>query len=53
LLVERRIIEDGQGRRGDRVTLRGDRYGLAVQFDVEGPERGPAETAPRASRTDR
>ena len=55
LLVERRVIEDGQGRRIEATESRyaAARYGLAVQFDVEGPDRGPAETAPRASGADR
>ena len=39
LLVERRVIEDGQGRRIEATESRyaAARYGLAVQFDVEGP----------------
>ena len=38
LLVERRVIEDGQGRRIEATESRyaAARYGLAVQFDVEG-----------------
>ena len=53
--VERRVIEDGPGRRIEATESRyaAARYGLAVQFDVEGPDRGPAETAPRASGADR
>jgi DNA-binding GntR family transcriptional regulator len=55
LLVERRVIEDGQGRRIEATESRyaAARYGLAVQFDVEGPDRGPVETAPRAPGADR
>jgi GntR family transcriptional regulator len=47
LLVERRVIEDGQGRRIEATESRyaAARYGLAVQFDVEGPDRVPADTA--------
>ena len=44
LLVERRVIEDGHGRRIEATESRyaAARYGLAVQFDVEGPDRGPS-----------
>src|SRR4029077_13759513 len=47
LLVERRVIEDGQGRRIEATESRyaAARYGPAVQFDVEGPDRVPADTA--------
>ena len=40
LLVERRIIMDGQGRRIEATESRyaADRYGLVVRFDVEGPD---------------
>ena len=55
LLVERRVIEDDQGRRIEATELRyaAARYGLAVQFDVEGSDRDPVETAPRAAGADR
>ena len=41
LLVERRVISDGSGRRIEMTESRypADRYGLDVQFDVEGPDR--------------
>jgi len=50
LLVERRVIEDGRGRRIEATESRyaAARYGLAVQFDVEGPERVPADAAARS-----
>jgi GntR family transcriptional regulator len=40
LLVERRVIADGQGRRIESTESRyvADRYGLDVQFDVEAPD---------------
>jgi GntR family transcriptional regulator len=40
LLVERRVIVDGQGRRIEATESRyvADRYGLVVQFDVEAPD---------------
>jgi GntR family transcriptional regulator len=40
LLVERRVILDGQGRRIEATESRyvADRYGLVVQFDVEAPD---------------
>jgi GntR family transcriptional regulator len=39
LLVERRVIVDGQGRRVEATESRyaADRYALAVRFDVEAP----------------
>ena len=39
LLVERRVIVDGHGRRSRRPNraTRPDRYGLVVQFEVEDP----------------
>jgi GntR family transcriptional regulator len=39
LLVERRVIEDGHGRRIEATEsrYRADRYGLVVRFDVEPP----------------
>lgn len=42
LLVERRVIADGHGRRIEATESRysADRYGLVVQFDVEAPDRG-------------
>ena len=41
LLVERRVIADGHGRRIEATESRypADRYGLVVDFDVERPER--------------
>jgi GntR family transcriptional regulator len=44
LLVERRVIVDGHGRRIESTESRypADRYGLVVHFDVEAPElEGP------------
>ena len=40
LLVERRVIADGHGRRIEATESRyaAGRYGLEVQFDVEGPD---------------
>jgi GntR family transcriptional regulator len=40
LLVERRVIVDGRDRRIEATESRypADRYGLVVQFDVEGPD---------------
>lgn len=40
LLVERRVIADGHGRRIEATESRypADRYGLDVQFDIEGPD---------------
>ena len=40
LLVERRVIVDGHGRRIEATESRypADRYGLVVQFDVEAPD---------------
>ena len=45
LLVERRVIMDGHGRRIEATESRypADRYGLDVQFDVEGPEAASAD----------
>lgn len=45
LLVERRVIVDGHGRRIEATESRyaADRYGLDVQFDVEGPDLDAAE----------
>jgi len=39
LLVERRVIADGHGRRIEATEsrYRADRYGLVVKFDVESP----------------
>jgi len=47
LLVERRVIVDGHGRRIESTESRyvADRYGLVVQFDVEAPD---LEAAPAA-----
>jgi len=46
LLVERRVIVDGQGRRIEATESRyvADRYGLVVQFDVEAPDLEAAAT---------
>ena len=40
LLVERRVISDGHGRRIEATESRypADRYGLIVGFDIEGPD---------------
>jgi hypothetical protein len=40
LLVERRVIVDGHGRRIEATESRypADRYGLVVQFEVEAPD---------------
>jgi GntR family transcriptional regulator len=45
LLVERRVIMDGHGRRIEATESRylADRYGLVVSFDVEGPDLGAAD----------
>jgi GntR family transcriptional regulator len=47
LLVERRVIVDGHGRRIEATESRyvADRYGLDIQFDVELPDdaSGPGE----------
>jgi GntR family transcriptional regulator len=42
LLVERRVIVDGHGKRIEATESRysADRYGLVVHFDVERPEAG-------------
>ena len=47
LLVERRVIADGHGRRIEATESRypADRYGLDVQFDVEGPDPDATEAA--------
>lgn len=49
LLVERRVIADGHGRRIEATESRypADRYGLVVGFDIEGPdlERDGASSA--------
>ena len=44
LLVERRVIVDGSGRRVEATESRypAERYGLDVAFDVEGPDTGEA-----------
>jgi GntR family transcriptional regulator len=43
LLVERRVIVDAHGRRVEATESRyvAERYGLDVQFDVEGAEVAP------------
>jgi GntR family transcriptional regulator len=45
LLVERRVISDGNGRRIESTESRypADRYALLVAFDVEAPDLGTAE----------
>jgi GntR family transcriptional regulator len=51
LLVERRVIVDGSGRRIEATETRyaGDRYQLLVQFDVEGPDpSAPDDPGPTA-----
>ena len=60
LLVERRVIDDGHGRRIEATESRypADRYGLDVQFDVEGPDPVPAgrrrrDPGPTDDRSDR
>jgi len=56
LLVERRVIVDSHGRGIEATESRysADRYGLDVQFDVEGPDLGVAEaTGGRTVRVDR
>ena len=47
LLVEQRVIADDQGRRVEATESRypADRYGLDVQFDVEGPDLGADDEA--------
>ena len=44
MLVERRVITDGHGRRIEATESRypADRYGLVVQFDVDPPELAAA-----------
>jgi GntR family transcriptional regulator len=46
LLVERRVIVDGEGRPIEATESRyvADRYGLVVQFDVEAPDLEAAPT---------
>lgn len=45
LLVERRVIEDGHGRRVEATESRypAERYGLVVGFDIEGPDLTPTD----------
>jgi GntR family transcriptional regulator len=56
LLVERRVIADGHGRRIEATESRypADRYGLVVGFDIEGPDPerdgGPGGAPPTARR---
>jgi DNA-binding GntR family transcriptional regulator len=47
LLVERRVIADGHGRRVEATESRypADRYGLMVGFDIEEPDTEPATPA--------
>ena len=57
LLVERRVIVDGHGRRIEATESRypADRYGLVVQFEVEAPDgdasddRAPSRRPTRAT----
>jgi len=53
LLVERRVIVDAQGRRIEATESRypADRYGLVVQFDVEGRDDADGE-APEGTTLD-
>ena len=55
LLVERRVIADAQGRRIEATESRypADRYGLDVQFDVEGRDHpdGEARHSPTLDET--
>ena len=48
LLVERRVISDGNGRRIEATESRypADRYALLVAFDVEAPDTAAAGTGP-------
>jgi GntR family transcriptional regulator len=50
LLVERRVIADGHGRRIEATESRyaAERYALVVQFDVEVPNRGAGATNDQA-----
>jgi GntR family transcriptional regulator len=47
LLVERRVIVDGHGRRIEATESRyvADRYGLDVQFEVEAPDHDTGDAA--------
>lgn len=49
LLVERRVIVDGHGRRVESTESRypADRYGLVVQFEVEDPAGDASDPASR------
>ena len=49
LLVERRVIVDGHGRRVEATESRypADRYGLVVQFEVEEPDHDAPARAGR------
>jgi GntR family transcriptional regulator len=53
LLVERRVIMDGHGRRIEATESRysADRYGLVVHFDVEGPSSDAAVETEGTERT--
>lgn len=55
LLVERRIIMDGHGRRIEATESRysADRYGLVVHFEVEAPTADEADTTPASASTSR
>jgi GntR family transcriptional regulator len=48
LLVERRVITDHHGRRIEATESRylADRYGLGVQFEVQGAAAGPVPATP-------
>ena len=45
-LVERRVIQDGHGRRIEATesVYPADRYALEVQFDVDGPDVIPTQS---------
>ncbi len=51
LLVERRVIADGHGRRIEATESRypADRYGLVVGFDIEGRDPEGADASSRAA----
>jgi len=55
LLVERRVIADGHGRRIEATESRypADRYGLVVGFDIEGPDPDGGGTGETAEAPDR
>jgi GntR family transcriptional regulator len=53
LLIEQRVIADRHGQRIEATESRypGDRYGLDVQFDVEGNDADPDSSGPGAARS--